>query len=795
MKEKKLSVHDSLEERIFRLLRESSHALHSGELRSLLGLKKSELADLLEQLGQMVKAGVVAELAGGKYRPQRKSAHAKSSKAALEKPSTPRPLRGRDKKNTRVGRLSINARGFGFVVTEEPGPDVFVPPRALGNALHGDKVRVRIFTSPKGLDGQIVETVERAVQFIGGQLRQVAGATFIEADDERLKAHIQVTGPLPPGARSGKSVIAKIVGYPKIPGEPFLASVVESFDRATLAEFEIRRTLLSQGVNEAFSVEALAEAEALPDHLTPDQYENRVDLRNLELVTIDPEDARDHDDAVWAERRTDGSYRVVVAIADVSHYVRPGTALDRDALARGCTIYLPSRAIAMLPGKLSSDLASLLPHKERLALAVDIELDANGQVGSYRFVECVMRSAARLSYDGVARALGLTAAPAIQAAAESRRALLDVILDVSKLLAIQRKNRGSLEFDLPEAKVKLDPKTAEPVNVERSRKDPGVRIAYNMVEELMLLANEVVAGDLSARGVPAIYRIHGVPNQEKILAFAELARSLGFVLDEDAAARPEKLAHFLAGVTGTAHAEVLSYLLLRAMQQATYSTDNIGHFGLASKDYLHFTSPIRRYPDLAVHRLVRKIARSEPIRGKKLKSELAEQASESSRLERRAMLIEREVVDLYRALLMRERVGEEFDATVTGITEYGLYAAVDEPFVDVLCRTSALPADRYETDRYGTKLYGLRSGICYALFDRIKVRIEDVSISLRKISAVPVGLPEAQATQTRGKTVSGRPTKRPKTPKQAPQAKGPKAQQKRRQEKTDRREKRKTRNR
>jgi ribonuclease R len=794
VKEKKASSRDSLQERIFGLLRESSHALHAGELRSILGLKKSEHAGLLEELGQMVEAGLIAELAGGKYRARRKGARAKLPKATSAEPPTPRPLRGRDRRNTRVGRLGINARGFGFVVTEEPGPDVFVPPRALGNAFNGDKVRVRIFTSPKGLDGQVVEIVERAVQFIGGQLRSVAGATFIEADDERLKAHIQVVGPLPPGARSGKSVIAKIVGYPKTPGEPILASVVESFDPATLAEFEIRRTLLSQGVKEEFSAEALAEAEALPEHLTPEEYAQRVDLRKLELVTIDPEDARDHDDAVWAERQPDGGYRVVVAIADVSHYVRPGTALDRDALARGCTIYLPSRAIAMLPNKLSSDLASLVPHKDRLALAVDIALDAKGQVVSYRFVECVMRSAARLSYEGVARALGLTTAPTKQPAAESRRTLLDVLLEISKLLAIQRRNRGSLEFDLPEAKVKLDPKTAEPIDVERSRKDPGVRIAYNMIEELMLLANEVVAGDLSARGVPAIYRVHGVPNQEKVLAFAELARSLGFVLDEDAAERPEKLARFLTGVSGTAHAEVLSYLLLRAMQQATYSTDNIGHFGLASKDYLHFTSPIRRYPDLAVHRLVRKIARSEPIRGKKLKSELAQQASESSLLERRAMLVEREVVDLYRALLMRERVGEELDATVTGITEHGIYAAVDAPFVDVFCRMSALPADRYETDRYGTKLCGQRSGICYALFDRIKVRIEDVSISLRKISAVPVGVTEVQPSRLGSATASARSSKRPKNPKQAPQGKSRKGREKRRPEPPSPRQKRKTRN-
>jgi ribonuclease R len=286
--------------------------------------------------------------------------------------------------------------------------------------------------------------------------------------------------------------------------------------------------------------------------------------------------------------------------------------------------------------------------------------------------------------------------------------------------------------------VKLNPETGEPVDVERSRKDPGVRVAYNMIEELMLLANEVVAADLSQRKVAAIYRVHGQPSEEKLTAFAELARSLGFRLDDDVAEHPGKLARFLASVSGTPHAELLGYLMLRAMQQATYTTQNIGHFGLAAQDYVHFTSPIRRYPDLAVHRVVRMIARGEQVKGKNLEVSLQMQAVESSRLERRAMLIEREVVDLYRAILMRDRIGEEFDATITGITEHGVYAAIDSPFVDVLCRSSALFPDRYEIDRFGTRLFGVHSGTSYALFDRLRVRIDDVSIARRKVSAVPV---------------------------------------------------------
>jgi ribonuclease R len=663
-----------------------------------------------------------------------------------------------------VGRLSVNTRGFGFVVPEQPGPDIFIPPPALGSALHGDKVRVRVFPSPKGFDGQVLEVIERATHYIGGQLLMMAHTTFIEPDDERLKARVQVVGPLPDNARTGQGVIAKVVGFPEQPGEPLLASVVEAFEAAEFAEFEIRRIFLSQGVVEELPEDAQAEARAYGDHVTEADIVGRVDYRDLELLTIDPDDARDHDDAVYAEPAANGGYRVIVAIADVSHYVRPDTALDREALARGCTIYLPSRAIPMLPRELSSHLASLIPEVDRLALAVDLELDREGHVRKYKFVECVMRSAARLSYGGVARALGMTDEGPVQPGAESRKPQLQLLLEVAKLLGAQRKSRGSLDFDLPEAKVKLNPETGEPVSIERSRTDPGVRSAYNLIEELMLLANEVVARDLSKRKVAAIYRVHGAPNEEKVMAFAELAGTMGFKIDDDIAEQPGKLARFLATVVDPRHTEVLSYLLLRAMQQATYATDNIGHFGLAAEDYVHFTSPIRRYPDLAIHRIVRKIARGEPLHGKKLKTELAEQAAESSRLERRAMLIEREVVDLYRAMLMRDHVGEDFEGTITGITEHGIFVAIESPCVDVFCRLQSLPPDHYEADQFNTRLVGLATGRSYSLFERISVRIEDVSIARRRISAVPVGVlesaPEPMQIGSRPRRKSAKPAKR-----------------------------------
>ena len=674
------------------------------------------------------------------------------------------------KPGSRVGVVSVHPRGFGFVTTEEPGPDVFVTPTSLKGALDGDRVRVRFSPSARGLDGQVVEVLERTSHYVGGRLRVAGGAAFVEPDDRLPGApRVRVVGELPPGACPGKSVLARIVGFASRPGEPFLASVIESFDPDRLDERELRRTLLSQGIREPFPEEVLNEARALPRGLTRADRQGRTDLRRLELVTIDPISARDHDDAVWAGRLPDGGYRVLVAIADVSHYVRPGTALDREALARGCTIYLPSRAIPMLPTELSGELASLVPGQDRLALAVEVELDARGQMRGHRFLECVMRSAARLSYGGVARALGLTTAPARQPAAERRRPLLEILREAACLLRTRRKSRGGLDFDLPEARVKLDPETGQPIDVERSRQDPGERAAYNLVEELMLLANEVVARELSARKVATIYRVHGAPSPLKAQAFCRLAGSLGYRLDEAAAQDPGRLAGFLSSVAGTPHAEVLAFLLLRAMQQATYSTENIGHFGLATKDYLHFTSPIRRYPDLVVHRLVRKIVRGQTIRAGRRRGALDEQAAKSSRLERRAMLAERGAVDLYRALLMRDSLGETFTATITGITGHGFYAAIDAPFVEVLCSIDSLPRDQYRVDPFGTRLLGLRSGTSYALFDRVQVRIVDVSIARRKVSAVPVAASGATRPTRAGGGDSGENRRR----KSRKQRKGP----------------------
>src|SRR5690606_1643465 len=398
----------------------------------------------------------------------------------------------------------------------------------------------------------------------------------------------------------------------------------------------------------------------------------------------------------------------------------------------------PDRVIPMLPHELSSNLASLVPNEDRLTLAVEAEVGPRGAIRKHRFIEGVIRSRARLSYQGVARALHFTEQAAPPHEAEKRLELLSTLWDVSVVLRARRRQRGSLDFDLPEPEIVLDDE-GEPIDIRRSRTDPGVRKAYGMIEDLMLLANEAVATDLSRRGVPAIYRVHGAPDETKIAIFAELASSLGYVLDEDAGEKPRKLADFLRRVEGTAHAQALSFLLLRAMQQASYDTTNIGHFALAARNYLHFTSPIRRYPDLAVHRIVRDLVHGRRIERGELLKKLALQAAAASPLERRAMQVDREANDLYRAILMKDRVGECFDATITAAAEHGAYVGFDAPLLAARVPIDTLGDDWYELDSLGLRLVGRRSGHAFALGDRVTVRLDRVSIPERELTAAIEG--------------------------------------------------------
>jgi ribonuclease R len=645
--------------------------------------------------------------------------------------------------NEREGLLTVHPRGFGFVASLEAGAagnDVFVPPEAMAGAMHGDRVQVRVRSrGPRGAEGEVVRIVERGYTRTAGTLHRKGKSAWVEPDDTRIRGPIVLTrdidigGPQGNSGADGDAVIVAFTRWPELPGENPEGRIEIVLGRPGELAVEAAKILVLERVNEAHSDEAVAEAEAFGAHIPEAARAGREDLRAIPLPTIDPEDARDHDDAVWVERTETGGYRAWIAIADVSAYVTPGTALDAEARTRGCSVYLPDRAIPMLPRALSSSLCSLLPGVDRLCLCAEIELDAAGRVRSNHVTRGVMRSRAKLTYGGVARALGLSADAPREPEAEELVDGLRVAYELSRHLRANRMKRGALDFELPEAKVVLDPQTRQPVDVVRRTQDAGVKRAYQLIEELMLLANETVAGWCNERGVATIYRVHAAPDEQKLERFAAMCDSLGIQFDVEDTRDPKKLGDLLKSFADHPLAPVLNSLLLRSMKQATYDVTNVGHFGLASKAYLHFTSPIRRYPDLVVHRIVHAVLSKREPAGEGSREKLAETAFASSIAERRAMEVERAVVDLYRTFLMRDRLGQTFQGTVTAVVGSGVFVQLDAPFVDVLVRLEDLGPDRWEIDDDTLRAVALRSGDVVALGDRMAVEVIDAAILRRTV--------------------------------------------------------------
>ncbi|HEX4334969.1 MAG TPA: VacB/RNase II family 3'-5' exoribonuclease [Polyangiaceae bacterium] len=638
------------------------------------------------------------------------------------------------KPSTWEGVLSVNPRGFGFVASAGQD-DVYIPPEAIGGALHGDRVRVRVVAhSSRGVEGRIEDVLGRRALRVAGVLRKRRSSAWLEPDDSRIRGPIVLTT-VPKEGHDGDAAVVAINRYPESADESPEGELVSVLGVPGDPKVEVAKILMREGVEEMHTEGAMREAEAMAARLTRGDVEDRTDLRGVALLTIDPEDARDHDDAVAAERSGDG-HRVWVAIADVAEYVQPGTALDREALKRGCTIYLPDRALPMLPAALAADVCSLLPERERLCLAVIADIDVNGNVTHFDVCEARMRAQAMLTYGSVARTLGFTELPPKSAQAEAFKKELRALDEVARKLRRNRIRRGALDFDLPEPKLILDPKTGSPIGVTRRAEDPGVKRAYQMIEELMILANELVAQWLGKRRSPAVYRVHGKPDGKKLDRLEGVAERLGAHFDMDEIEKPDGVSKWLRKIASHPKKSVLETLLLRSMKQAVYDITNVGHFGLASTAYVHFTSPIRRYPDVQVHRAVKRLLRGgKPDLSPAAIEALAASATESSQRERAAMDVEREVLDLYRALYMRDRIGDVAEGTVTAVTGGGLYVTLDDPFVDVLIRYESLGPDRYRIDEDELGVTGERSGDKVFLGDRLTVRIEDVTLQRRSVLA------------------------------------------------------------
>jgi ribonuclease R len=552
---------------------------------------------------------------------------------------------------------------------------------------------------------------------------------------------VSLRGPIPAGSE-GQSVVAEITRYPEVPDGPLEAAVLKVLGDPDDPRTEVEKVLACADVEESFPDEVARIADGLPTTVRDVDRIDRADLRHVPFTTIDPETARDFDDAVALEKLPHGGSRLWVAVADVSHYVREGSPIDAEARRRGVSIYLPNRAIPMLPEPLSARLCSLVPEEDRCAMVVRIDLDRHAEVIATDFCAAIIHSQARLDYPGVAAALGgdtrgkrrkyepfLPALRAMDALARQLRA--------------GRAARGALDFDIPEPFVELDHDDPRLVrDIKKSRRDPGERQAYAMIEEFMLAANEAVAASFRARGEDAVWRIHDAPDKGRLEEFAVLAEHYGIAIDVDDARTPQGLKRVLERLKGHPAEKALSFQMLRSLKQATYDVVNIGHFGLASADYLHFTSPIRRYPDLIVHRLLKARLAAEGKPAGNYRSYAAptperiglqKMAADASFCERSAMEVEREVIDLYRAFFLRDRIGDVFDGVISGVTGFGVFVVIDDPFVEGLVRIDALSDDYYTYDETACRLVGRRSGRAFALGDTVKVEVQSVSVVRRKV--------------------------------------------------------------
>jgi ribonuclease R len=618
-----------------------------------------------------------------------------------------------------AGRIEGHPDGHGFLVPDEAGqPHVFLPPAEMRQALHGDRASVRIAgrDSRGRPSGTIVEVLERSERRIVGRLHDEHGVLLVVPEDRRIAQDIVVPRAEAARAKAGEVVTVELVSQPSKHAQP-VGRIVEVLGHHADPGMEIEIAVRKFDLPHEFSKRAQAQARAMPDCVEEKEIQNRRDLRGLGFVTIDGETAKDFDDAVFCRREGKG-FRLWVAIADVSHYVRHGDALDQDARERGTSVYFPRRVIPMLPEKLSNGLCSLNPNVDRLAVVCEMAITPRGEVAGFEFYNAVFRSHARMTYTQVWE----------QISARKASQDLDNLYGVFKVLLQAREQRGAIDFETVETRMIFDAKGKIEKIVAEPRND-----AHRLIEECMLAANVCAGRFIAGRKHPVLYRIHDVPAEEKVGALRDFLAEIGLQLPGGEIPRPKDYAQLLEKIRKRPDFALLQTILLRSLKQAVYSPGNVGHFGLAFEAYVHFTSPIRRYPDLLVHRVIKALLAHKTYAGVDWEA-LGRHCSET---ERRADDASRDVENWLKCYYMRDRVGESFAGTITGVTPFGLFVTLDDYFVDGLVHISELGRDYFQYDGARHSLMGERTRQRFRLADRMKVKLVRVDLDQRKIDLVP----------------------------------------------------------
>ncbi len=707
-------------EAIANLLQDSPGPLTAEELGEALDLLAEDRFDALSRrLGAMVRDGQLLR--------NRRGGYAVAQKLDLV-----------------AGTVIANPDGFGFLKCDDGGEDLFLPPGELRKALHGD----RVLASITGVDrrgrreGAIVEVLEHRLTRLTGRYSERAKIGLVVPDDRRVLTEVLIPQEDTNGAREGQLVVVEVTQPPEKGRPPMGRILLVLGDRLT-PSLVVQAAIHGHDLPHEFPREALAEAAEVPLEVPAAEAKRRVDLRKLPLVTIDGEDAKDFDDAVWCEPNAEG-FRLIVAIADVSHYVRPGTALDDEAIKRATSVYFPGFVVPMLPETLSNGICSLMPKVERLCFACDMQVDFDGNVLRSKFYEAIMRSHARLTYTQVWKAVGEADTEAGQEAVAQVGSLMPQVQrlhQLYKVLAKARTRRGAIEFESSEVRFVLD-NSGEVVQAGMLERND----AHKLIEECMIAANVEAAKFVTGKQMPAPFRVHPRPPEAKYGDLLEYLSEFGLSLPPWGKVQPRDFTQLLRKVRVRPDAALLETVLLRSQSLAVYQTDNLGHFGLALEAYAHFTSPIRRYPDLLLHRSIKHALDNGNADGFRYSAkDMAALSLQCSEKERKADEVEREVDERYRSAWMEKHVGDEFDGVVSGVTNFGLFVELAGSKVNGLVHVTQLPHDYYHFDPLRRSLAGERTGLRFRLGDPVRVLVLKASVEDKRIDfrlVVPEGAPK-----------------------------------------------------
>jgi len=699
----------SLKEKILVFMhKEAYKPLSPEDLADEMGLKAKELADFWPLLTELEECAAIIKTRFGKY-------------------GVP------ERMNLIVGTLSASEKGFGFVIPENPGErDVFIPGEALMSAMHRDRVVVRVNSQQplagKAREGEIIRIVRRANLTLVGTFDASRQYGFVTPDDVRIRQDIFVRKSQFNNARTGQKVVVEITKWPE---KKFSAEgrIVEVLGNKGDLGIEILSIIKRHSLPVEFPQEVDEAAALVRESIAPEELVGRRDLRELPIVTIDSEDAKDLDDAVYVERLKNGRYLLGVHIADVSYYVQENSPLDNEARDRGTSVYLVDRVLPMLPHRLSNGICSLNAGVDRLTLSIEMEVDYQGNVISYEIFPSVIRVQTRLSYN-IVRNILLDNDEALKI---EYQPLLERLADMERLCHIlrdRRMRRGAIDFDFPEIKVKLDDQGNPVEMIKRVR-----TIAESIIEEYMLVANETVAEHMHRKEIPFVFRVHEEPDTEKMVKLNNLLNNFGQALGTTEDIQPKALQKVLGRIAGRPEERIISTVMLRSLKQARYQAENLGHFGLAAPYYTHFTSPIRRYPDLIVHRILWETFNSGDVSAKrrqKLAALLPEIALHSSQRERAAADAERETVDLKKVEYMAQFIGDEFSGTISGVTAFGLFVELENG-IEGLVHVSSMDDDYYHYNEERYALIGGRTANIYQLGDTVQVTLIKVNPEERNI--------------------------------------------------------------